>query len=157
MYNYRLSIKEDVTEFILDSDFSLILEDGIETKAQTIYDSIYDDAFMDDSVTGNASGSYYCNAFRAKEALAGNEYLYEEAVEEFCLDAETVAKNVFCYEYMDVTIRCYLLPEILEEISEYIEDSLNSYADGMFYFKETLNDYLKNRLKSEYITEDEED
>lgn len=36
-----------------------------------------------DSVTGNASGSYFCNAWKAEEAICHNLDLLEEVAEEF--------------------------------------------------------------------------
>lgn len=35
------------------------------------WDDMTEDIFMDDSVTGNASGSYFCNSYKAAEAVQG--------------------------------------------------------------------------------------
>lgn len=56
-YNYFEAVKSDVTEYIENEiDFSDWTEnrDGLEEE-------LNDDLWICDSVTGNASGSYFCN------------------------------------------------------------------------------------------------
>ena len=52
-YNYRLEIKNDIYNYITENygDIKSELEDR-----DTFYESLYDQMFIDDSVTGNASG-----------------------------------------------------------------------------------------------------
>ena len=67
-YNYLEAVTDDVREYIRDEiDLSEWKgdRDGLEEK-------LNDDLWTADSVTGNASGSYYCNAWRAEEALSHN-------------------------------------------------------------------------------------
>lgn len=77
-YNYLEAVTDDVREYIRDEiDLSEWKgdRDGLEEK-------LNDDLWTADSVTGNASGSYYCNAWRAEEALSHNWDLLAEALDE---------------------------------------------------------------------------
>lgn len=73
-------------------------------------------------MTGNASGSYYCNAWRAEEALAHNWDVLEEALAEFGQDGVNVIEKGA--EWADVIIRCYLLGQAIAEALDTLEDDL---------------------------------
>lgn len=112
IYDYWEAVKDDVIAYL-------------EENSLTDYDTIYDDCFVSDAVTGNASGSYYCNARRAEWALFGNTDLLNDAIEEFGGDAETYKRALQSPEYADVTIRCYILSQVIDDaISEYISDNI---------------------------------
>lgn len=100
VYDYRAAVKSDLIDFCT---FHRI------PRKKSNFDRIYDDAFVSDAVTGNASGSYWCNRFRAERCLMGNWDLLKDALSEFCAEIGDP-------EYNDVTIRCYLLGECLSEI-----------------------------------------
>ena len=103
-YDYLENLKDDIKDYMKENDI------------QEINDSLYDDLFVEDSVTGNASGSYYCNAWKAEEAICHNHELLKEAQEYFgCLPTEYISKGA---EWADVTIRCYLLRQALDELKE---------------------------------------
>lgn len=110
-YNYLEAIKKDVREYINDeielSDFGSLEE--LEEK-------LNDNLWINDSVTGNASGSYYCNSWKAEEALSHNWDLLAEALENFGQDGTDILKKGA--EAMDVTIRCYLLGQAITEVLE---------------------------------------
>ena len=74
-YNYLEAVKEDVKNYI-DSEINFTDFDSLEEK-------LNDDLWIEDSVTGNASGSYYCNSYKAEESIAHNWDLLEEALDEF--------------------------------------------------------------------------
>lgn len=78
------------------------------------------DLWTADSVTGNASGSYYCNAWKAEEALCHNWDLLADALEEFGGDTDILRQGP---EACDVTIRCYLLGECLSEVLDELEEA----------------------------------
>ena len=86
-YNYLESVKEDVKSAIVENyDYLEELKNdrnGFEQK-------LYDDLFISDSVTGNASGSYTFNAWQAEEYLCHNLELLKEACEEFCSDLSNI-------------------------------------------------------------------
>lgn len=72
--------------------------------------------FLDnDEVTGNASGTYTFNPYRAENYLAHNWGLLAEALKAFKFDdkgSEVLKKGA---EWCDVLIRCYLLDECLDK------------------------------------------
>ncbi len=117
-YNYLEAVTADVLDYIKD-EIDLAEwkgnRDGLERK-------LNDDLWTVDSVTGNASGSYYCNAWRAEEALAHNWDVLEEALAEFGQDGVNVIEKGA--ERADVTIRCYLLGQAIAEALDTLEDDL---------------------------------
>lgn len=109
-YDYREVVKNDIKEYLDEH-----CEKGkrITDKER---DSLYDDMFVSDSVTGNASGSYTFNSWEAEENVCHNLDLLGEAMDEFgCADA--LAERM-SGEWADVTIRCYLLGQLLDEVIE---------------------------------------
>lgn len=117
-YNYLEAVKDDVLQYIRDEvDLAEWKgnRDGLEEK-------LNDELWLVDSVTGNASGSYYCNAYRAEEALSNNWDLLAEALREFGQDGTDVLEQGA--EVMDVTIRCYLLGQAIAEALDELEEEL---------------------------------
>ena len=77
-YNYLEAVKEDVKNYI-DSEINFTDFDSLEELEEKLNDELW----TEDSVTGNASGSYYCNSYKAEESIAHNLDLLEEALDEF--------------------------------------------------------------------------
>jgi hypothetical protein len=79
---------------------------------------------VEDSVTGNASGSYTFNRWTAKEYVADNMELLKDALDEFCTESRTIAEHFLNedWEYFDVSIRCYLLGSVISEVLDELED-----------------------------------
>lgn len=107
-YNYLENIKEDIKEYIKEN----------ELGEQDNYDALYDDLFITDSVTGNGSGSYYCNAWKAEEVLCHNLDLLNEACDMFGCSPDLTNP-----EACDVTIRCYLLSKALREVLDEMKEA----------------------------------
>ena len=106
-YNYLENIKADVLDYIKENYEK-------EDFANLEYNELYDEMFNDDSITGNASGSYTFNAYEAEENLCHNMDLLKEACEMFGCDvSEEIERGP---ETCDVTIRCYLLGQVLQEV-----------------------------------------
>ena len=123
MYDYREAVKNDVLEYInneVDLEEWRGDRDGLEEK-------LNEDLWICDSVTGNASGSYYCNSYKAEEALMHNLDLLAEACEEFGGGCDVLKDGV---EACDVTIRCYLLGDCIAAALDEIEDDLEEIDDG---------------------------
>lgn len=97
-YNYFEAMKDDIFEYL-------------EETNERNFDILYEQLLLEDSVTGNASGSYTFNIYKAEENLCHNLDLLSEALEEFGVDLSEALKRGA--EYCDVTIRCYLLPAVL--------------------------------------------
>lgn len=123
-YNYLEQVTADAKEAILENMEYWNFDDREELEQVA-----NDELWADDSVTGNASGSYYCNAWKAEEALCHNFDLLVEACEEFGQDIGDAVKQGL--EACDVTIRCYLLGQAiaaaLDELEE--EEKISYPAD----------------------------
>lgn len=95
------------------------------------FDEAYDEAFLDDCITGNASGSFTFNSYEAMENIFGAEDVIEELVNEYGLDSETVTSHLTDYEYWDVSIRCYLLNEAMMDFAGHL-DYDDDFDDNIF-------------------------
>ena len=76
-YNYMEAVKEDVKNYI-DSEINFEDFDSLEELEEKLNDELW----TEDSVTGNASGSYYCNSYKAEESITHNWGLLEEDFDE---------------------------------------------------------------------------
>lgn len=121
MYNYQEAMKADILEYIRENYTVEELQDLL-FDPDDFGSRLHDDLWIVDSVTGNASGSYTFNSYRAREYVMENFDLLKEACSEFCC-MDTLGEKIVDeqWEYCDVTIRCYLLgqiiPEALEELT----------------------------------------
>lgn len=101
-YDYYSALVADIEQYIKDNDI---------TAENADYLKLYAKLYVEDSVTGNASGSYTFDRYKAEEYICHNLDLYIDACNEFgCVP---VIKEA---EQMDVTIRCYLLASALEAV-----------------------------------------
>ena len=126
-YNYLEAVIEDVKQYIED-EIDLTEwrgnRDGLEEK-------LNDDLFVNDSVTGNASGSYYCNTWKAEEeALAHNLELIEEVAEEWGIEPTISAGYEHGAEWWDVTIRYYYLGQAIGEVLDELEEELEEEEES---------------------------
>lgn len=117
MYDYYASVKTDILTHITENYTVDYLIDNLE-DVETFIQDLEDDCWADDSVTGNASGSYFCNCQEAKQAVIDNFELLFECFSEFCYDAKQIGKLFIAqsWETMDVIIRCYILYDCCERI-----------------------------------------
>lgn len=122
MYDYREAIREDIREAVKEY---MNYHGEIECSGDLVdaYDDIYEELWIDDSVTGNASGSYTFSTYDAEENICHNMDLAAEAYEEFGYEG-IPSEAVSNPEAIDVTIRCYLLGQELQEILEEIDAEL---------------------------------
>lgn len=120
MYNYYDAMKNDVIEYLSDNEYYYngYTRDELE-------DQLNDDLWTVDSVTGNGSGSYTFSREDAKKYVQddGVNYL-RDALEDFCVPAEDIVEHFLDedYEYFDVTIRCYLLPQVVHDVMDEFEN-----------------------------------
>ena len=117
-YNYRDAVKNDVKEYIKNE----IELDDWRGKRYELYDYLNETLWTEDSVTGNGSGSYTFNTYKAEEYLCHNLELLGEALREFGNDASKLLSDGA--EACDVTIRCYLLGEGIGNAIEEIEQEM---------------------------------
>lgn len=114
-YNYLEELKSDVKNYINEvaSDY-MDCEDMDELR-----DELYDNLWDEDSVTGNGSGSYTFNREKAKEYVSDNMNLMVEAYKDFdSIESLVDDLEALDFETIDVTIRCYLLSQALDEVLE---------------------------------------
>ena len=115
-YDYYEEVKNDVIDYIEDN----IDLDEFETRGE-LYEYLYDTLFTEDSVTGNGSGSYTMSNRKAWEYVGDNLDLLSDAFEEFGESKYTLSQGA---EACDVTIRCYVLGECIENaLDEIMEES----------------------------------
>lgn len=124
VYNYNEVVKADIKEFVQDWDIEELAEEcggDVEEMANTLVDIM----FTADSVTGNGSGSYFFNTWKAEEALCHNFDLLAEALAD-C--GATIADYAEKYgnpaEALDVVVRCYCLMYNFDTVVEAIEEEL---------------------------------
>lgn len=117
-YNYILAMEDDIRDHI-ECECDLTDYDNMDGA----YNELYDALWVDDSVTGNASGSYTFNRYKAEEYLCHNMDLLEYACNDFGQSlGDAVERGA---EYCDVTIRCYLLSSVLYDVLEELNDKHN--------------------------------
>ena len=114
-YDYLEAVTADVLEYIKNeanlSDYH---------SREELEEALNDNLWAVDSVTGNASGSYWFSTWKAEKALSHNLDLLAEALKEFGQDGPDVLKQGA--EAMDVTIRCYLLGQAIAEALDDLEE-----------------------------------
>lgn len=104
-YDYLEAVTNDVKEYINSE-----IEMSDYSDRDELEEYLNEHLWTCDSVTGNASGSYTFNTWRAEENLCHNLELLGEAMAEFGGDASDILKSA---ESCDVTIRCYLLNQAI--------------------------------------------
>ena len=123
MYNYLENVTNDAKAAILEN-----MNNWSFTDREELEEVANDELWNDDSVTGNASGSYTFNTWQAEENLCHNMDQLEEACDEFGQDIGEAVKQGA--EYCDVTIRCYLLSQAISDaIDELEEEGKIQYPD----------------------------
>jgi hypothetical protein len=154
-YNYKKAMLEDVLEYISEHYTQEELLEELEDK-DDFFDKLNDDMWICDSVTGNASGSYTFNTYKAKEYVEGNLDILREAIEEFCVEPKIFMEKFLDeeWEHFDVTIRCYLLSgairEALSELEEELEEDFEKCSFcGEWFEKSELNDGLCTYCRQE--------
>lgn len=112
IYSYQKSVKSDIREYLKEEldvgTFGLLLQGDDDT-----IETVRDELFQDDSITGNQSGSYTMNTLKAEENLVGNWNLLEEVMSEFDLHVNPIEKGA---EWCDSLIRCYLVDWCFNEV-----------------------------------------
>lgn len=125
-YDYREAMREDIEDFVsLNIEWILGQVEDPEDR-EAVEEFLNDTLWTEDSVTGNASGSYTFNREQAKEYVIENLYIATQALNEFGM-AEKLSSKIENdeWEWLDVTIRCYLLSEIIGEDLDNVMAILN--------------------------------
>ena len=122
-YKYLENVTADAKQAILEN-----LNDWSFTDREELEEIANDELWVDDSVTGNGSGSYTFNTWQAEENLCHNMDELKEACTEFGQDIGEAVKQGA--EYCDVTIRCYLLGQAISAALDELEE------EGKIQYKE---------------------
>lgn len=116
-YDYYRTVKEDAINYIIESlEWNEITAEELDEEKEQ---EILDNAFVSDSVTGNASGSYTFNRWQAEENICHNMDLALEAYQTFGYEGITDDEA----ERIDVTIRCYVLYEVWSDALEEVRNT----------------------------------
>ena len=121
-YDYYDAIKRDILEYINNEYTTEELKKCLGDR-DAFYERLYDELWVTDSVTGNASGSYTFSTWDAEENLCHNLDILHDALLEFGGDFNTALEKGA--EYCDVTIRCYYLGCVLYSVLNKLERGLN--------------------------------
>lgn len=121
-YNYYEAMKKDIKNYIAENYTAEELSEKLK-EADDFNEELNDDLWTVDSVTGNGSGSYTFDRAAAKDYILSdseNVDLLREALKEFCVDGDTIAEKFLSeeWEYFDVTVRCYILGGVINNVLE---------------------------------------
>ena len=131
-YNYLENVTDAAKQAILES-----LNDWNFTDREELEEIANDSLWVADSVTGNGSGSYTFDREAAKECVTRSDDgmdTLRDAVRDF--DCEHEAFTAFLeenWEYLDVTIRCYLLSQAISAAIDELEE------EGKIQYQEEEN------------------
>lgn len=117
-YDYYREVANDVKEWIEDHYTPEEIAERIAEYRDDFAQELNDDMWVADSVTGNASGSYTFSTWKAEEYICHNLDLLGEAIEEFGGNMDVLKNGA---EACDVTIRCYLLGQAIEQVLDQYE------------------------------------
>lgn len=121
-YNYHKAIKEDIRVYIGENYTEKELSEQL-LDIDAFQEKLHDALWIEDSVTGNGSGSYTFNTWKAKEYVIDNFEILKDACTEFDT-LENIGEKLLDeeWEYLDVTIRCYLLGQAIAETLEELQE-----------------------------------
>ena len=112
-YDYFAEMKNDIKDYIHNE-----VELSEYQSREELEEYLQDTLWTEDSVTGNASGSYTFNRLEAREYVLDNIELLSEAAYEFGIEDSLIGEKFLeeNWEWMDVTIRCYYLSTVISDV-----------------------------------------
>ena len=120
-YNYMENVTADAKQAILES-----LNYWSFTNREELEEIANDSLLVDDRATGHGSGSYTFNREAAKEYVTRSDDgmdTLRNAVREFDCEHEAFSELLEeNWEYLDVTIRCYLLGQAISAAIDELEE-----------------------------------
>lgn len=108
-HEYREEIESNIDDWFRYNE--------VEFEKPEDLEKYYDTLWVADDITGNASGSFYCNAAKAEVKVQSVIFSEEllDMFKEFGYDRVPLEKGA---EFIDVSIRCFLLSECLQSVIE---------------------------------------
>lgn len=116
-------VKRDIENY-LNENKEYLIEEAKAMGRYKFIDRMYEILSMSDDVTGNASGSYYCNTEKAKESVLENIDLLASAADEMGLELINLLEQD--WETWDVYIRCYLVDRVYYDM---VQDFYNEHVN----------------------------
>ena len=118
--HYYEELTKDIRAYI---EWNINLSDF--SDRDELEERLNDDLWVEDSVTGNGSGSYTFDREIAKKNVLRAPELVEEMASEFCISAEEIGKHFLSedWEWFDVSIRCYLLGQMISKVLDDMESA----------------------------------
>ena len=128
MYDYYEAVKEDVLTYIKEE----VDMNGMDLDE--LKERLYEELINEDSITGNASGSYTFCRSKAQKYVEENKDLVREMCDEF-EDHQRIANQWLTddCELIDVCLRCYVLVNAIEMAVEELENPGKRYYGGCEY------------------------
>lgn len=126
-YNYFVEMEKDILDYIMDNYTPKEQIEKLE-DVDAWRDELEEACWVEDSITGNASGSYTFNRYKAKEYVMENLDLLRDALECYDVDPKTIGDKFLDedWEYFDVTIRCYMLGHMIDNVIDGLEEYYNN-------------------------------
>lgn len=121
MYNYMEVMTNNIITYIRDE-----VDTSQYTGREELEEFLNDELWVCDDVTGNGSGSYTFNTYRARAYVLDNLDLLSEMCLEFGVSNAEIGHNLLNgeWEWMDVSIRCYLLGQAISAALDQMEGEL---------------------------------
>lgn len=121
-YDYKEAVKSDIEDYI-EENIDYIKDEVDITDKDAVMEYLNDALWIEDSVTGNGSGSYTFSRAKAEEYVKNDpraKGYIQDMCEEWGTDAATIGEKFMDddWEYFDVSIRCFLLSEAIYEVIE---------------------------------------
>lgn len=113
---YEEQVKADFKEFFQENYSERYAQAETEQERSELDNEAYQAALDSDNVTGNISGSYYMNAYKARKMVERN--------------LAYIAQLLYCYEFTEQPIGYYIGNAAYEELD----------VIARFYTLEYLND-----------------
>lgn len=108
-YNYKEEMIDELESMLKDSDIEF---DG-KNRGEA-FEELQDLAF-DRDLTGNRTGSYWCNELKSERALLGNFDLLQEAIDDFGTQVID-SSDLLTGEHLDILVREHLLPQVIDDV-----------------------------------------
>ena len=120
MYSYKEVVRSDVREWIDNHKEQL---EGLDRH--DAYEVVYDSCWVADEVTGNASGSYTFSRYEARQNFFNDDYsddYISQMIDDGFMSDDELGKNIAesNWEYIDVSIRCWLLCDAVTDVIDEI-------------------------------------
>lgn len=108
-YDYKSEMVDELESMLKDSDIEF---DG-KNRGEA-FEELQDLAF-DRDLTGNRTGSYWCDELKAERALLGNFDLVQDALDEFGMESIS-SSDLLTGEHLDILVREHLLPSVIDDV-----------------------------------------